>query len=150
MWNTGLCQLRNGTTSTLFFIDEEDTFHSAVINPGEIYEGDGVIFPWCINSYEVFKKAFRVYRGTDRTGPLILWMFQNYVDDTVYYIAGNTVLWNQKQGVGEGPSPYLRISIGTDEIPFGLALPYCSFVPPATSGAVGEEQFVPKYMASSD
>lgn len=146
MWNTGLCQLFNGTTSTLFFIDQEDPFHSAVINPGGIYEGNGVIFPWCINSYEVFTKAFRIYRGTDRTGPLILWMFQNYLDDTVYYIAGNTVLWNEKQAIGEGPSPYLRVSIRSDETPFGLAVPYCSFAPAnAKSELVNEEQFAPNY-----
>jgi hypothetical protein len=147
MWNTGLCQLRNDTASTLFFIDQEDTNHSGVVQAGQIFEGNGVIFPWCINSYEVYSKAFRIYRGSDRTGPLILWMFQNYLDDTVYYIEGSTVLWAQKMTTGEGPSSYLRVRIRSDETPFGLAVPYCSFGREARNT---DSEVEPKEVSSAD
>jgi hypothetical protein len=116
VWNTGLNRLTNRTGSPLLFIDLEDPRFAASIPVGASLVS-GPIFPWCENSFEVSRKAFRIHRGGSITGPVILHMFQNYRDDTCYFISGGSVLWGQKRDMGEGPSSYLNVTINANELP---------------------------------
>ena len=115
-WNTGLNRLTNRTASPLLFIDLEDPRYAANIPVGASLVS-GPVFPWCENSFEVGRKAFRLHRGGSIAGPVILHIFQNYRDDTCYFVSGGSVLWGQKRDMGEGPSSYLNVTINTNELP---------------------------------
>ena len=51
----------------------------------------------------------------------MLHMFQNYRDDICYYIPGGSPLWSARLDMGEGPSSYLNLTIGADEVPRAVA-----------------------------
>jgi hypothetical protein len=120
VWNTGLNRLRNGTSSNLLFLDLEDPSWAAVLQPGSTLIS-GPVFPWCENSWEVRRKAFRIHRGTNTSAPVILHMFQNYRDDTCYFTRGGSTTWSSRTDMGEGPSSYLDVTINADEIPTAVA-----------------------------
>jgi hypothetical protein len=122
VWNTGLQNLTNSTPSTVFIVDLEDPSRTAVLAAGESVT-DLAKFPWCENSQEVRRKAFRIHRGGGPGGPVMLHMFQNYRDDTCYFIPGPaTPAWSAKQDMGEGPSSNLSVVLGADERPRATAV----------------------------
>jgi hypothetical protein len=120
MWNTGLNKLFNNTSGSIFFIDQEDRSVSFTL-PSAGVLSYGPVFPWCDNSLEVTNKAFRVHRGTDETGPLLFFMFQYYRDDICYFIPGPLSVWASRVTLGEGPSSYLNVSIGFNDVPTAQA-----------------------------
>lgn len=120
MWNTGLNKLRNATSGSIYFVDQEDTDFNFTLNSGGLMSF-GPVFPWCDNSLEVSRKAFRVHRGTDATGPILFYMFQYFRDDIVYFIPGGQAVWSARQNAGEGLSGYLDVVIGVNELPTATA-----------------------------
>ncbi len=120
VWNTGLNRLRNGTGRAILFLDLEDPTWAAVLQPGSSLVS-GPVFPWCENTLEVRRKAFRIHRGTTTAAPVMLHMFQAYRDDTCYYIAGGSPVWSQRRDMGEGPSSYLNVTVDANEVPTAVA-----------------------------
>lgn len=103
--------------------------HSLDLPIGSAPDFRGVIFPWCINSYEVKTKAFRFYVGprpsleTLKTGifpQVLFYMFQYYRDDQVYWLAPDSnggVNFARRKHCGEGPSSYVEVTINADGRP---------------------------------
>jgi hypothetical protein len=124
MWNTGLSTLRNRTGGTIFFIALDKPSFAYSIANGSDLSGYGLHFPWCLNSWEVRNYAFRIHRGPNTNAPVMLYLFQYYKDDTVYYLPPPASSLSQMQWAGEGPSSYLDIDIGTDEKPIASAVSF--------------------------
>lgn len=144
MWNTGCRGVHNQTGAQLIWVDWE-TVGAQVAQIGRIPADTnislyGLIFPWCINSQEVIRKAFRFYIDLwpdeeippwrfgnpehflwihDHLAPLapLFHSFQNYNDNQVYYVVPNgvnDVSWSNIKYCGEGPSSNVDLYIASD------------------------------------
>ena len=131
MWNTGCRNVYNHLQFDLLIVDNEDTSRQLTVPgvgaDGTVHHADygGTIFPWCWNSGEVGRKAFRVYdrRGFGGDGhhkkfreshPVLLYMFQDYGANEVYWIRPNDdgrYGWTDRQYGGEGPSSFVSLTI---------------------------------------
>ncbi len=147
VWNTGLNRLRNSTGATILFIDLEDPRYAARLLPGWSLV-NGPVFPWCENALEVRSKAFRVHRGPTVGSPVMLHVFQNYRDDICYYIAGANPVWSSRRDMGEGPSSYLNVTIGADEVPRAVAA-VPALVPTLTDADDEQEALLADRMAKA-
>ena len=143
MWNTGCKRIFNQTAIGLVWADWETT-HGDVAQVGKVAANNsssiGNIFPWCINSQEVQRKAFRIYEDRWPTShippwrfgtsdhqnwinqhlantPPLLYVFQKYTDDQIYFIDANvdgTASWNKIAYCQEGPASYADLHIEKD------------------------------------
>jgi hypothetical protein len=137
MWNTGLRTLRNRTGSTIYFIALDRPSFAYSIADGANLSGNGLPFPWCLNSLEVRTYGFRIHRGPNTNAPVMFYLFQCYTDDTVYYMPPPASSSTQRQWAGEGPSSYLDIDIGSDERPIASAVSF--FLAPSVEEDGGTE-----------
>lgn len=126
-WRTGLTQIVNNTSSQIYFVSWEHPEYEYQVDAGSFYPPvgrweNGAVFPWCLNSYEVASKAFRIYLGPDKSAPLALYVFQWYTDDTIYFLPGpQPTPFNSKISCGEGPSSWCDLIIESNHTATAVA-----------------------------
>lgn len=115
MWNTGCRQVTNDLDCDVRIRDLEDPLRVIVVRRGvQSADAGDTIFPWCINSEEVSRKAFRVeVYDFSIPGPVIAYVFQNYRDDQVYWLRprAGRVVWADRRHGGEGPCSYATVRL---------------------------------------
>lgn len=144
---TYLTKIINNTTSDILFISQEHQTYSYQLSPGAFYPDNGrwrngAPYPWCVDSLEVTRKAFRIYLGTDTTGPILLYVYQYYLDDEIYYKTGPASSpFHSRVTGGEGRTAFADLSIEAnltasvaaswpyDYIVVGFATPPTPFTP---------------------
>ena len=110
-WNTGCLRIYNYTSyAYLHVVDQEDSRYKLIIPQDESRNFNGVIFPWCDNIDEVYSKAF-LFRSGSSPYPRLFYMFQNYRDDTVYWLPANASNYGQRIYAGTPPSSYLNVKV---------------------------------------
>jgi hypothetical protein len=131
MWNTGCAFIENRSGNDMCVFDQEAD--QTVVWPVDLPRDhlpvywNETIFPWCINSGEVYGKAFRFYnaklpktlQGRDalRQRTPAFYMFQYYRDDQIYYLrpqSDGSFNWTDRVYCGEGPSSVVSVSIPDD------------------------------------
>ena len=60
MWNTGCNRISNRLNAPIYLIDSEDSSLRIQVDAGAVNNWKCVIFPWCVNNWEIEHKAFRV------------------------------------------------------------------------------------------
>jgi hypothetical protein len=143
---TGCHIVHNQTNLQLIWVDWETVGPGAVaqigrVGPNSTTSMNGIAFPWCSNSVEVVKKAFRIYRDlwpdeaippwsfgdpahldwiTTHLKPAtlpLLYIFQKYQDNQAYFAVPdgvNDINWANIQWCGEGPSSDMDLYIESD------------------------------------
>jgi hypothetical protein len=121
----------------LIFVDQEDPAATGG-NDGwpmggagweNVLPANGIIFPWCINSLEVKRKSFCVYywnSAQDPTmpyarGPALAYIFQDYLDNQIYWLRPSNPVWADRMYCQEGPCSYANLYLtGTSNDPNDL------------------------------
>jgi len=109
-WNTGCRYIQNRTSTTLYVVDLEDTWHKLWIPPNDTRYFDGVIFPWCNSYYEVSTKAF-LFRSGSSSSPRLFYMFQNYHSNEVHWLPASSTNFADRRWAGAFPSSYVDVTV---------------------------------------
>ncbi len=140
LWNTGVEWFTNdtrtpgepaGAGTNLFYLDLE--WNPLLLGPGQplgvlprlddqqqhanLFDGQGIILPWCSNSSEVTSKAIVVRRLADDLNTIeepLLFLFQYYWDNVGYYLPAGFSSFDQRRSMGEGPSGMVDVTLFLD------------------------------------